>query len=286
LIVAFRREAAGGWMDEAGRPIDLDPWSDRRVTLVERDGRRLAALIHDPALDPELVRAASAAAAMALENASLQAEIRAQLEEVRASRARIVHAADEERRRLERDLHDGAQQRLLTLAFALRSARRRLDADADPALTDVLRAADDELRQAMAELRDLAHGIHPAILTEEGLGPAIESLAERSAVPVRVDGLPTERMSPEVEAAAFFLVSEALANAAKHAGGSPPRVRARIANGSLLVEVRDDGLGDADPARGSGLRGLQDRVAAVGGVLTIESPPGVGTRLSARIPCA
>jgi signal transduction histidine kinase len=286
LAVAFPREGAEGWVDERGVAVDLDAIASRRtVSPVERDGVTLAVLVHDPALDPELVRATSAAAAMALENARLQAEIRAQLDEVRASRTRIVQAGDEERRRLERDLHDGAQQRLLALAFALRSAQRRVDGQADPDVRALLGEADEELGVAIAELRDLAHGIHPAILTEEGLGPAIESLGQRSAAPVRIEATPDRRLAPAIEAAAYFVVSEALTNATKHAEGVLTHIEARVSNGSLLVEVRDEGRGGADPSRGSGLRGLEDRVAAVGGTLRIESFAGAGTRVIAEIPC-
>ncbi len=184
LEVLYAREGLDGWVDADGQPGSLpEPaigqWA-RTVTMVERDGRPLAALLHDPALDQGLVRAASAAAGMAIENERLQAEVRAQLEEVRASRQRIVEAGDRERRRVERDLHDGAQQRLLTLSLALHTARRQLaalGADADPALVETVRGASEELRLAIDELRELARGIHPAILTDEGLEPALASPA-------------------------------------------------------------------------------------------------------------
>ena len=206
-------------------------------------------------------------------------------EDLRASRARIVEAADNERRRLERDLHDGAQQRLVSLALALRLLRTRVAAGASD--QDITRGVDDsaaELKLAIAELRELARGIHPAILTGAGLGPAITALAERSAVPATVSALPDRRLAAEVEATAYFVVSEALANAAKYANATAANVAASLDAATLRVEVGDDGGGGADTGRGTGLRGLQDRVAAVGGRLTIDSPLGGGTRVVAEIP--
>ncbi len=303
LEVLYAREGLDGWVDADGQPGSLpEPaigqWA-RTVTMVERDGRPLAALLHDPALDQGLVRAASAAAGMAIENERLQAEVRAQLEEVRASRQRIVEAGDRERRRVERDLHDGAQQRLLTLSLALHTARRQLaalGADADPALVETVRGASEELRLAIDELRELARGIHPAILTDEGLEPALASLAGRTAVPVTLLEVPSGRLPRPVEATAYFVVSEALANLTKHGHATSASVRVRLdddqsgeclaeGQAGLLVEVRDDGVGGADPARGSGLRGLHDRVAAVGGRLSVTSPPGQGTVVQAWLPC-
>jgi signal transduction histidine kinase len=206
--------------------------------------------------------------------------------ELRRSRARIVEATDEERRRLERDLHDGAQQRLVSLALALRLLRGRLETT-DGTNDEAIAAADlaaDELKLAIRELRELARGIHPTILTEAGLGPALTALAERSAVPATVSTLPERRFSPAVEAAAYFVVSEALANVAKHASASQASVGAEARGTMLRVEVGDDGVGGADASRGSGIRGLQDRVAAVGGRVTIDSPPGQGTLVVAEIP--
>jgi signal transduction histidine kinase len=229
------------------------------------------------------VRAAGAAARMALENERLHAEVKAQLEEVRASRARIIEAGDAERRRVERDLHDGAQQRLVSLSLALRSAQDRVGDDA--AASAAIEEAEHELQVALAELRELARGIHPAILTEEGLSGALESLAMRSPVPVTIDADSIGRLPPAIEATAYFAVSEALANVAKHAGASHATVSAHLSDRTLLVEIRDDGMGGADVANGSGLRGLADRVAAVGGELTVSSPVRAGTRVRAEIPC-
>jgi signal transduction histidine kinase len=249
------------------------------VTVVERQGRPLAALIHDPALDQGLVRAAAAAAGMAIENERLHAEVRAQLEEVRASRQRIVEAGDRERRRVERNLHDGAQQRLATLALSLAMLRDR--DGADPATAALLADASAELKQAIDELRELARGI----LTEEGLPAAVESLADRSSLPVRVIADFDARLPEPVETVAYFVVSESLANVAKYAHASGARVEMSRRNGSLRVEVLDDGIGGADAARGSGLRGLEDRVAAVRGSFHVETRSSGGTRVLAEIPC-
>jgi len=202
-----------------------------------------------------------------------------------ASRARIVEAGDAERRRLERNLHDGAQQRLVSLSLALRLARARLDADPESA-RGLLEAASEELATALEELRELARGIHPAILTDRGLAPALEALANRSPVPVAIHSLPDERLPAQVEAAAYYVVSESLANVAKYADASQVDVAVVCQNGWALVEVADNGAGGADPGRGSGLLGLADRVEALSGNLDVESPPGAGTRVRARIPVA
>jgi signal transduction histidine kinase len=211
-------------------------------------------------------------------------EQRAAQEELRQSRSRIIEATVAERRRLERDLHDGAQQRLVTVSLALRLARTRLREDADSAAIQGLNEAGDELKTALLELRELARGIHPAILTEAGLGPAMESLAARSAVPAEVTEVPTRRLSPAIESTAYFVVSEGLANAAKYASATRATVSAVCARDSLRVEISDDGVGGADPARGSGLRGLADRVAAIGGSMLIDSPARGGTRLVVDLP--
>jgi signal transduction histidine kinase len=243
-------------------------------------------LIHDKALEhePQLVRLTASAASLALEHARLQAEVQAQLEQVRASRARIVEAGDAERRRLERDLHDGAQQRLVTLSLALAMARDRA-AEADPALGSLIESASKEAREAINELRELARGIHPAVLTQTGLAGAIQALAERSPVPITITEVPQQRFPAAIEATAYFVVSEALANVAKHSRASVACVTIHTLPDSLVVSVSDDGSGGATPEGGSGLRGLNDRVAAVGGRLHIDSPPGAGTRLEADIPC-
>ena len=213
-------------------------------------------------------------------------DVRAVEAEVRRSRARIVEATDEERRRLERDLHDGAQQRLVSVSLALRRVRARLATR--PGEDDEAMAASDqaasELKLAIQELRELARGIHPAILTEAGLADAITALAERSAVPATVRSVPDRRLPPAVEATAYFVVSETLANVAKHANATRVSIAATATPTTLRVEVGDDGVGGADAANGTGIRGLQDRVAAIGGTLRMESPAGQGTLAVAEIP--
>jgi signal transduction histidine kinase len=204
--------------------------------------------------------------------------------EVRASRARIVEAADAERRRVERNLHDGAQQRLVALSLALRRAQAQLGPEQDGSAAVTLREANDQLRVALADLRELARGIHPAILTEAGLGPALRSLAAESPVPVALELDLPDDLSSHVEAAAYFMVAEALTNVAKYAEANRVTVTAHGGGGELRVEVTDDGRGGADPASGSGLRGLDDRVAALGGRLEVRSPTGQGTRVIATLP--
>jgi PAS domain S-box-containing protein len=211
-------------------------------------------------------------------------ERKRQEEELRRSRARIVEAGDVERRRLERNLHDGAQQRLVSLSLALRLAQSKLDGDAAEA-GRLLGAASDELTQALQELRELARGIHPAVLTDRGLGPALEALAGRAPLPVQL-ALTDDALPPPVEAAAYYVVSEALANVARYAEASAVQVRVERSDGRAVVEVADDGVGGADPSQGSGLRGLADRVEALDGRLVIESSPGAGTRIRAEFPCA
>ena len=219
-----------------------------------------------------------------LEVERLQAQLRAQLVEVRASRARIVEAGDAERRRLERDLHDGAQQRLLGVRLALRTARMRLADGRTDSVDELLAEADAEVMDALAELRDLAHGIQPAVLTEEGIGPALAALARRTPVPVQLE-VSAGRLPPAVEATAYFVAAESLANIVKHADASWARVSVVTGEGRVLVAVDDDGRGGADPD-GAGLRGLRDRVEAVDGRFLVESPAGGGTHVSASIPCA
>ncbi|HEX8099905.1 MAG TPA: sensor histidine kinase [Actinomycetota bacterium] len=276
------------YVDTDGRAVELPPESSGRASAIVRtNGEPLAALVFDGSLreESELVSAVGAAAKLTLENEQLKAEIKAQLQEVRASRTRIVGAADEERRRLERDLHDGAQQRLVNLSLALRLAQDQAAHQSNGEVGTTLSEAANELRLALSELRELARGLHPTILTEEGLAPALESLAERSAIPATVEAAPLERLPAPVEATAYFVVSEALANCAKHSRASSARIRAERTNGELLVEVRDDGVGGADATEGSGLRGLADRVAALDGTFRVESPSGQGTRVIAEIPC-
>jgi signal transduction histidine kinase len=227
-------------------------------------------------------------ARLALENERLQAEVRSQLVQLRSSTARIVEAGQDARRRLERDLHDGAQQRLLALAMTLGRARARARVTDDPELRAFLDRAADDLQQAIGELRELARGIHPVLLTQEGLASALQALAERAPLPVEVSA-PAQRFPENVEATAYFLVAEAITNAARHSGADAVRVEATTDGDALVVRVRDDGVGGVgeDVVReGSGLVGMRDRVVALGGSLRIASPTGAGTTLVARLPCA
>jgi signal transduction histidine kinase len=281
LVLAFPAPAGGGYVGADGQPIDPATFRGRTITQVDRDGELLAVLVDDPAIvedDPGLIEAVGSVARLALENERLAAQVRAQLDEVRASRQRIVEAADAERRRLERDLHDGAQQRLVALAMRLDVARQ-----AGGGSSELLDAATVELRAAVAEVRDLARGLHPTILVEAGLGPAVEALAERATIPITVQA-PAERFPAPVEAAAYFVVAEAIANTTKYAAASHVTVTVTTSVDGLRVAIRDDGKGGADPAGGSGLRGLTDRVAALGGRLRIDSPPGGGTTVQAELP--
>jgi len=209
----------------------------------------------------------------------------ARTEELRASRVRIVQAADAARRKIERDLHDGAQQRLVSLALEVRLARSQVEKDPTKA-APFLERFGDELMEASAELRELARGIHPAVLTERGLAPAIASLAARAPVPVEVLDVPGDRLPSAVETTAYFTVAEALTNVAKYAEANEATVRVACEDSDLVVEVRDDGIGGADPGGGSGLSGLADRVEAVDGSLSVESPPGAGTLVRAVLPLA
>jgi signal transduction histidine kinase len=271
-----------------GSPFELPHHGGERVsTIVEREGKPIAALVHDAALreNAELVRSVCAAAALTLENARLQAELRARLAELQASRARLVEVTEAERRRIERDLHDGTQQRLVSIAMSLALAESKLAADR-PAVEPVLREARDALAVALEELRELTQGIRPAILVERGLAAALDDLRRRAALPVRLEVAIGVRLPEQVEAAAYFVASEALANVAKHSHATEARLAASASAGTLVVQVADDGIGGAAAGAGSGLRGLADRVEAHGGRLTVSSPPGRGTTLRAELPCA
>jgi signal transduction histidine kinase len=273
-------------VDHEGHPVELPPpESDRAVTPVERDGRRIAAIVHDPALldDVEQVRAAGAAAGLALENERLDAELRAKVEELRTSRSRLVEVGLSQRRRLERDLHDGAQQRLVSLALTLRLAQERLERDPQEA-GRILARSQEELEEALTELRELARGIHPAILSDRGIAAAAEALASRAPLPVELGEFPADRAPEHVELAAYFVISEALTNVAKYSAASRAIVAVTRENGQLVVEVSDDGVGGADPEQGSGLSGLAARVEAIEGRLEIDSEPGRGTTVRASIP--
>lgn len=282
LELAFAAPNGGGYIDGAGRPVEVTTGDPRRaVAPIERGGEALAVLVHDKTIDdenPGLVDAVSSAARLAIENERLTAQVRAQLEEVRASRVRIIEAGDEERRRVERDLHDGAQQRLVALAMRLEHARAT--AAGSTQLIDEVTA---ELREAIAEVRGLAHGLYPPILTEAGLAAAVDSLAERASIPVDVS-IPEGRFAPAIEVTAYFVVAEALTNVARHARATTARVHAAVVDDVLTLTIADDGRGGADPNRGTGLRGLSDRVAAIGGSLEIASSAEHGTMVRAEFP--
>jgi signal transduction histidine kinase len=282
LELGYWLPESGAYVDVAGHPLELPPaGSDRAVTRVERDGQAVAVLVHDPAVldDPGLVEAAAAAARLAASNAHLQAEVRAQVSELQESRRRLVRAGDEERRRLEQRLHQGAERRLVALGHVL----ERVSGNTSRSRTAEIERAKGQLARTLADLHDLAGGLHPRALTEQGLAAALASLARRSPVPVEL-AVPAERLPAEAEAAAYFICSEALANVAKYASASRVVVRVTADDHAALVEIVDDGVGGADPAQGSGLRGLADRVEALGGALRLESPPDGGTRLAAELP--
>ncbi len=266
------------WVHRDGRPATLPADRDRRRswTPVELEGERVGAIVYDSSAEPEGVESIAAAAGLAMRGERLEAALR-------RSRKRIVEAGLAERRRLERNLHDGAQQRLVALSLTLRMAQNQIASKPDRAV-EMVAAAQEELTRALEELRELARGIHPAVLSDRGLGPAVEALAVRSPLPVQVVEVPGERLPEPVEAAAYFVIAEALTNVVKYANASTATVAVRRTNGHAEVEVRDDGVGGADPGRGSGLRGLADRVGALDGSLALDSPPGSGTTLRAEIP--
>jgi signal transduction histidine kinase len=287
LEVAYWVPEYERYADLDGRAIELPAAGNRATTLIDREDRtHVAALVHDISLrdEPELLDAVVAAAGFALENDRLHAELRARLEELRGSRARIIEAAQAERQRLERDLHDGAQQRLVALSLELGLLEERFgdDSEAKTALDQTRR----ELAESLRELRELARGIHPAVVTGHGLTVALKTLAARAPLPVRLRVDLHGRLPERQEVAAYYVVSESLTNVAKYARASSAVVEVRHADGRLLVEIVDDGIGGADTRRGSGLRGLADRVEALGGRLRVWSPAGGGTRVEAKIPCA
>jgi signal transduction histidine kinase len=275
----------GEWADQEGRGVAL-PDDPARVTVIDDEaGAPMAALVHDPALRDEaaLLDAVTAAAAIALRTGRLQAQLRANVEELRGSRARVLEAGQRERRRLERDLHDGAQQRLVALSLNLGVLQHRLDADADAKA--LLAQARSEIAVSLAELRDLAQGLHPAVVSNHGLAVAVESLVARAPVPVRLDVDVDGRVAEQVEVAAYYVVCESLANIDKHARATSASVSVARSDGQVVVEVVDDGIGGADTERGTGLRGLADRVEALGGRLRVWTPHGGGTRVRAELPC-
>ncbi len=280
----FRLPASDAYADRFGAVLLEPAGHGRFVTKVEHRGQEIALLRHKRALlvHPDLLRSVLGAASLAIEIARLRVEVRLQLAEVEESRARVVRAGYEERRRLERDLHDGAQQRLVTLGIVLRRLQRSLPREAR-ILRPALDSAVDEIGLAIEDLRTIAAGVRPPRL-DEGLAAALADLARGAPVPVDLEAT-HERLPVQVEAAAYFVVCEAVTNAVKHGSPSRVRVEASVANGELRLVVADDGSGGATVAEGTGLMGLTDRVEAQGGTLRIYSPRGAGTRIEAEIPC-
>ncbi len=284
LAIAYWLPEGQQFVDERGHPVTLpEPGASKAWTAVEHHGNRVAAIIHDAELQarPEFVEAAAAGAVLALDNERLKADLNARLQDLRASRRRIVEATVTTRRRLERDLHDGAQQRLVSMSLDLQLLRGRL---ADESALELLDSAIATLGEAQTELRELARGIHPPMLADRGLAPALDALAERSTVPVELDLRLNGRLPKQVETAGYFVAAEALTNVVKYARATHARLTVSDAGGVLWLEVGDDGVGGADSANGSGLSGLSDRVAALDGELVVDSPVGRGTRVTARIP--
>ena len=280
LEVAYRAE--GGWVDGQGQPVTLpSEGGGRAVTPIEREGTPVAVLVHDPEVlaDPSLADAVGRAARLAAANAQLQTDVRAQADELEASRRRLLVAGDAERRRLEHRLREGAELRLARLATELAGGRSPASGDVPVPLAQAKR----RLASTIAELQELGRGLHPRLLSERGLEGALTELAQRSGLPVKVS-FASSRLPEELEAAVYFICSEALANAAKHASATKVAIDVAARDRELTVRVVDDGRGGADLARGSGLRGLVDRVEALGGELRIESPPGGGTVVAARLP--
>jgi signal transduction histidine kinase len=286
LTLAYWLPEFESWADLDGRPVELPaPDSGRATTLIDLNGVHVAALLHHPSVDdePELLDAVSAAAGIALENGRLHAELRARLDELRGSRGRVIEAGQRERQRLERNLHDGAQQRLIALSLDLRLLEEGLVDD--PHTKARLDQARQEIAMSLEELRDVARGIHPAVVSGHGLAVALESLTARASVPVRLTVEVDGRLHERLEVAAYYVVCESLANIGKHAQATSATVDVARRNGDLVVEIVDDGIGGADSERGTGLRGLADRVEGLGGRLRVWTPRGGGTRVRAEMPC-
>jgi len=282
LQLAYVRERGEGYVGADGRPVEIEVGPSRAVTPLLRDGRPFAAVVHSATLldDPALVEDVLSAARLAVENERLQAEVRAQLEDLRASRARIVETGDAERRRLERDLHDGAQQRIVGLTLALQLLKSQLGPQPDADLASRIDDAQTELRKALAELREIAHGIHPAVLSDEGLAAAVEALAEHSPVLIEIGAIPEGRLPPPVEAAAYFAIAEAVKSAAERA-----EVDVARENGRLVAVIRHSGRKNSDPAADARLLEIADRVGALDGRLDVQLDRGE-TVVRVEIPCA
>jgi signal transduction histidine kinase len=286
LEVVYRVDAPGDWVDEAGRPVQLpgrDAGDARTTTLIGGPEAPVAALVHDPATlsDPRLLEAVAAAAGLAVANVRLQADVAGRVRDVAASRRRLVEAGDEERRRLAAQCREGPEAHLADVAARL----KRLAGDADGDVAATLRRLTREVLIAGARLQEFAQGIRPRLLDKGGLPAALAELADQSSVPVHLD-VPHRRFGPAQELVAYYVCSEALANVAKYADASHVNVDVAATDAELRLVIRDDGIGGADARRGSGLRGLADRVDALGGRLRVESPERGGTRVEAVLPIA
>jgi signal transduction histidine kinase len=286
LALAFWVPDRCSYVDAYGRPTALPSGSGRSAVEIERGGLRVGAFSYDSTLvaESELARAAGRVVAIAVDRERLTAELRANEDSLFQSRRRIVEAGDRERRRIERNLHDGAQQRMMSVALTLRLAEDRATASC-PEVRRLLAEASSDLDAAVRELRELARGVHPALLMDVGLGGALESLAERSHIPVRLIVDVPRRLPEAILVGAYYVVAESLANAAKHSGAGQVVVDVRLADGVLRVTVDDDGSGGARALPGSGLEGLVDRVDSLGGTLRLSSAIGAGTSLVAELPC-
>jgi signal transduction histidine kinase len=287
LTVAYRLSDPERFVDAGGMPVDPAAPEGQAVTQLSRRGQTMAILVHRLGLldDPAVVDEVVSATRLALENERLQAEVFAQLEDLGASRARIIATGDAERRRLERDLHDGAQQRLVGLSLALRLSRAALGRDPDPNLIAIIDRADDALRMAINELRELAHGIFPAVLTDEGLGAAVDALADRASIPITIVGMPVERLPSPVETAAYLLIAEATGFTAALAGASGATLDVRHSGNRLLVEVIGEGMGVSERDPDSGFIDLADRIGALEGQLWVEHSSSGALAIRAEIPC-
>jgi len=283
LVIGYR-QPDDVYLDAEGRPVELDPPAGRSVAAVYRAGERTAALVYDRSLDddPELIEAVTAAARVALENRQLHADVQARLAELRASRERIIAVGDAERRRIERNLHDGAQQRLVALTLQLALIQRQIRADPSVA-EQMVTSASEELAQSLAELRELARGLHPSVL-DHGLDIALDALAMRSPVPTTVTVEPGPPLPEPIAFAVYLVTSEALTNVARYARATSASVRVARVRDRLVVEVADDGVGGADIAKGTGLRGLADRLEALDGSLRVAGGPSGGTVVIAELP--
>jgi signal transduction histidine kinase len=282
LVIGYRLTDTAGFVDEAGRPIELPlPGSGKSVTPLVDRGEEIAVLVHDDALltDRRLVESVAAAARIAVANVRLRADAHARAVELEASRRRIVEAGDEQRRRLERELRLGAERRLARVASVLASVRASVPPEETPTVTEL----EVELARTRRELEEFAHGIHPAALTSGGITLAFAQLAELCPIPVQANGT-VGRLPAPIEAALFFVCSEALTNAAKHSDASRVAIEVDADERRVVVAIADDGVGGAVVRRGSGLAGLVDRVEALGGTLRVDSPPGGGTRVVASLP--